>query len=101
LWHCQLRGHNKPSQSHGQYQWILHIRDHFGKYSCAYPLKSEESMEGAIALMVWVGQFGPSKILRCRNGNEFKGEALHIVESYGITLIYGCPQHPQAQGLIE
>jgi len=29
-------------------------------------------MEGVIALMVWVGQFGPSKILRCGNGNEFK-----------------------------
>jgi len=55
-------------------------------------------MEGATALMVWVG---PSKILRCGNGNEFKGEALRIVESYGITLIYGRPQHPQAQGLIE
>jgi len=29
-------------------------------------------MEGAFALMVWVGQFGASMILRCRNGNEFK-----------------------------
>ena len=29
-------------------------------------------MEGAIALMVWVGQFGSSKILRCGNGNGFK-----------------------------
>jgi len=29
-------------------------------------------MEGAIALIVWVGQFGPSKIVRCGNGNEFK-----------------------------
>jgi len=58
-------------------------------------------MEGAIALMVWVGQFGPSKILQCGNGNEFKGETLRIVESYGITLIYRRPQHAQAQGLIE
>jgi len=51
-------------------------------------------MEGAIALMVWVGQFGPSNILECGNGNGFKGEALRIMESYGITLIYGCPRHP-------
>jgi len=101
LRHCQPRGCNKPSQSRGQYQWILHIRDHFSKYTCAYPLKSKESMEGAIALIVLVGQFSLSKILRCGNGNEFKGEALCIVESYGITLIYGRPRHPQTPGLIE
>jgi len=98
LRHCQLRGRNKLSQSQGQYEWILHIRDYFSKYSYAYPLKSKESMEGAIAVMA---SFGLSKILRCGDGNEFKGEALCIVESYGITLIYGCPRHPQTQGLIE
>jgi len=54
LRHCQPHGRNKPSQSRGQYEWILHIRDHFSKYSCAYPIKSKESMEGAIALMVSV-----------------------------------------------
>jgi len=67
-----IHGHNKSSQSRGQCQWILHIRDYFSKYSYAYPLKSKESMEGAIALIVWVGQFGPSKIVRCGNGNKFK-----------------------------
>jgi len=128
LQHCQLCARNKPSQSRGplqpiivnnlweqvqidlidmradpdgEYQWILHIRDHFSKFSCAYPLKSKESMEVAIALMVWIGQFGPPKILQCDNGNEFKGEVLRIVESYRITLIHGRPRHPQTQGLIE
>jgi len=58
-------------------------------------------MKVAIALIVWIGQFGPPKILQCDNGNEFKGEVIRIVESYGITLIHGCPRHPQTQGLIE
>ena len=85
----------------GEYQWILHIRDHFSKYSCAYPLKAKESMEVAIALIVWIGQLGPPKILQCDNGNKFKGEVIRIVESYGITLIHGRPRHPQTRGLIE
>ena len=58
-------------------------------------------MAVAIALIVWIGQFGPPKILQYDNGNEFKGEVIRIMESYGITLIHGCPWHPQTQGLIE
>ena len=84
-----------------EYQWILHIRDHFSKYSCAYPLKSKESSEVAITLMVWIGQFSPPKILQCDNGNEFKGEVLPLVKFYGITVVHGRPRHPQSQGLIE
>jgi len=38
----------------GKYQWILHIRDQFSKYSCAHPLKSKESVKVAMALIVWI-----------------------------------------------
>lgn len=126
LQHYQLCARNKPSQSRGplqpivvnnlwervqidlidmradpdgEYHWILHIRDHFSKYSSAYPLKSKESTEVANILMMWIGQFGPPRILQCDNG--FKGEVLVIIEYHGITLIRGCPRHPQTQGLIE
>jgi len=58
-------------------------------------------MEVAIALMIWVGQFGPPTNLQWDNGNEFKGEVLRIVGSYGITLIHGRLRHPLTQGLIE
>jgi len=72
LQHYQLCVCNKPSQSRGllhpiivnnlwervqidliymragpdgECQWILHIRDHFSKYSCAYLLKSKKVWE--------------------------------------------------------
>jgi len=80
LQHRQLCVRNKPSQSRGplqpiivnnlwervqidlidmradpdgEYQCILHIRDHFSKFSCAYPLKSKESMEVAMDWSIW------------------------------------------------
>ena len=84
-----------------EYQWILHIRDYYSNYSCAYPLKSKESSEVAAALTMWIGQFGPPKILQYDNSNEFKEELLHVVEYHGISLIRGRPCHPQTQGLIE
>jgi len=46
-------------------------------------------------------EFGPLKIFQYNNGKRFKGEVLRIMESYGITLIYGHPQHPLTQGLVE
>jgi len=46
-------------------------------------------------------EFGPPKIFQCDNGNEFRGEVLRIVESYGITLLRRRPRDPLTQGLIE
>jgi len=51
--------------------------------------------------MLWIGQFGIQNILQVDTGNKFKGEVLRIVESAGITLIHGRPQHPITKGLIE
>ena len=82
----------------GEYQWILHIRDHFSKYSYTYPLKSKESSAVAIPLMVWIGQPGPRKILQCDNGNDI---VLRLVKFYRIIVVHGRPRHPQSQGFIE
>lgn len=128
LQHCQICARNKPSQTRGplqpivvnnlweriqidlidmradpdkEYHWILHIRDHFSKFSSAYPLRKKESTQVADRLMMWIGQFGPPKILHCDNGSEFKGALLTLVKQFGINLLHGRPRSPQTQGLIE
>jgi hypothetical protein len=34
-------------QPNRQYKWILHVKDHFIKFSCLYPLKSKQAEEVA------------------------------------------------------
>ncbi|KAH0606084.1 uncharacterized protein H6S33_003745 [Morchella sextelata] len=45
--------------------------------------------------------FGPSIILQCDNGSEFKGALLTILQKFGIKIINGRPRHLQSQALIE
>lgn len=85
----------------GDYKWIMHICDHFSKYSCAYALTAKESEQVANALTNWLSHFGPPKILQCDNGSEFKGALLLLLKRYGIPIINGRPRHPETQGLVE
>jgi len=73
----------------GKYCWILHIRDHFSKFSAAYPLRSKRSREVADGLMTWISMFDPPKILQCDNSKEFKGAVSQLVKLHGINLING------------
>jgi hypothetical protein len=57
----------------GRYAWILHIKDHFSKYSQLYALKSKHAIGIAECLALWIMAFYPMKILQCDNGKEFKG----------------------------
>jgi len=81
----------------------MHTQPSYRPILCVWPLGLCAVTVWKVRLHLWYGLVNlvHQKILRCGNGNEFKGEALCIVESYGITLIYGHPQHPQTQGLIE
>ena len=53
------------------FQWILHCRDHYSKYSWAFALKSKEVRFIADKLITLFYQFGPCKILQSDNGKEF------------------------------
>lgn len=90
--------HNNPDR---EYKYILHIIDHFSKYSSTFPLTSKEATETAERLAVWIGLFGPPKILQCDNGGEFKGATLALLQSWGIRVINGRPRHPETQGVAE
>lgn len=55
------------------FNWILHLKDHFSKFSSFYALEKKDSVGVACKLGEWFGMFGPPEIIQCDNGNEFKG----------------------------
>jgi hypothetical protein len=85
----------------GEYKYILHIVDHFSKYSCAFPLKNKYAEDVANAMAVYIAMFGPPLIVHCDNGTEFKGANIILLRQHGIRIINGRPRHPQSQGLVE
>ena len=88
-------------EPNGQYKWILHIKDHFSKFTSLYPLRSKTTDEVANSIAHWIGCFGHPEILQCDNGCEFKGYLLKLLQQYGIRVINGRPPIPRTQGLVE
>ncbi|CAF1558374.1 unnamed protein product, partial [Didymodactylos carnosus] len=87
----------------GDYKWILHCRDHFSKFSWAYPLRTKEAAHVAQNLSSLFYQFGPCKILQSDNGKEFTAGVIKDLKLIwpGVAIINGRPRHPQSQGLVE
>lgn len=85
----------------GQFKWILHIKDHFSKYTQLYPLKSKHAEPIAAAFAQFIAAFLPPKIMQADNGKEFKGALLILLRKYGIQIVNGAPRSPQTQGLVE
>ena len=46
----------------GEYKWILHIVDHFSKFSSSFALRSKHAVEVSEKLALWIGLFGPPHI---------------------------------------
>jgi len=88
-------------EPHGQYKWVLHIMDHFSKWTSLFALKSKSAAKVADALAMFIGFFGYPEIIQCDNGREFKGVLLVLLKQYGIKVINGRPHSPQTQGLVE
>jgi transposase InsO family protein len=85
----------------GVYHWILHIKDHFSKYTVLRALKTKHSQEVANELANFVADFGVPIIMQADNGTEFKGILTALLQDHGIHIINGRPRHPQSQGLVE
>ena len=62
----------------GKFQWILHVQDHFSKFSWAYPLKSNEAEPIAEKLLNQFYTFGPPCILHSNNGKEFVARIIKV-----------------------
>jgi len=61
------------------FKWCLHVRDHFSKFSAAYPMVPKESENVALHLGGFIGLFGIPGILQCDHGTEFKGACDRLV----------------------
>ena len=85
----------------GPYKWILHVKDHFSKYSMLYALSTKESAKIADCLQEFVRYYGVPDIIQSDNGREFKGAVTLLCKRFKIKVINGRPRHPQTQGLVE
>ena len=85
------------------FKYILHVRDHFSRYSWAKPLESKESVVIAGVLYDIFCQFGPPIILQSDNGGEFTSDVIKDLTKIwpSLKLIKGRPRHPQSQGMVE
>lgn len=53
------------------YKFIMHVKDHFTKFSWLFALPSKEANQVATNLRNIFYTFGPPKILQSDNGKEF------------------------------
>ena len=59
---------------HRKHSWILHMTDHFTKYSWLYPLKSKQAEEVLECPSQFCWQFGFPQKIHTDNGREFTEE---------------------------
>ena len=87
----------------GEYQYVVHARDHFSRYSWASPMKSKEAINVSAFLFHIFSQFGPPTILQTDNGGEFTANVIHELMAMWpeTSIINGRPRHPQSQGSVE
>ena len=90
---------------HDGFKWILHIVDHWSKFTFAFPLAQKSAKEVTSALEKWVFPFiGLPSIVQSDNGREFVNKLIEeVVASWpgSVQLVSGRPRHPQFQGLVE
>ena len=105
-------------QPSGEYSWVLHIEDHYSKYTQLYALHNKHAESVAECIAQFIMAFFPIKILQCNNGKGFKGMSrgtgilsletnntpgaiLVLLRRYGVEVLLGSPRTPQAQVLAE
>ena len=83
------------------FQWILHCRDHYSKYSWTFTLKSKEAQFIADKLITLFYQFGPCKILQSDNDKEFTDGVIKNLNVLWpeLLIINGKPQTPSKPGV--
>ena len=85
-----------PYSSAGpKYYWVMHVKDHFSKFSQLYPLQSKASAEVAMRMSEWIGAFGVPTIVQADNGREFKGVLKLLLLSHGVKIKNGRPRTPR------
>jgi len=62
-----------------EYEWILHTKDHFTKFSWAYQIQTKEAESVAEKLLQQFYLFGAPGILQFDNGKEFMAKAIKVL----------------------
>ena len=87
---------NAPYGSLGpKYYWIMHLKDHFSKFTQLYPLQAKSSAEVAMRMSEWIGAFGLPTIVQADNGKEFKGVLKLLLLLHRVKIINGRPRTPR------
>ena len=94
--------HNLPCDCQSKHNWVLHVVDHFSKYSWMFALKNKQTEEVAVRLTNFFWLFGFPSILHSDNGKEFKSKTVsELCRKHQIKQVHGAPRTPLAQGLVE
>ena len=85
------------------FRYILHVKDHFTRFSWAYPITSKKTNIVALKLFELFTEIGPPTILQSDNGREFTSNVIKDLSNLwnNVKIINGRPRYPQSQGLIE
>ncbi|CAF3436338.1 unnamed protein product [Rotaria socialis] len=91
------------SVSYDGFNFIMHAKDHFTKFTWLYALPSKEAIHVANNLRNMFYTFGPPKILQSDNGKEFVAKIILDLKINwpDLIIINRRPRHPQSQGLVE
>lgn len=85
-----------------QYRYVMHVRDHFSKFSVLNALCTKTADEVAYHLNQIFYTFGPCMVLQSDNGREFDNVVVKtLMKKWKVKIIHGQPRHPQSQGLVE
>jgi len=78
------------------YRYIVHMRDHFTKFSWATAIKQKTAENVSNFIYDIFLMFGPPTILQCDNGREFTGIMKKLGDLWpNLKIIHGRPRHPQ------
>jgi transposase InsO family protein len=89
--------------STGGYKHILVITDHFTKYACAYPTRSQHaSVVAKILVEQFIVHYGIPERLHSDQGANFEGNVVkHLCQLLGMKKSRTTPYHPQGDGITE
>lgn len=85
-----------------EYRYIIHMRDHFTKFSWARAAE-RKTLENVVNFLYDIFlMFGPPVIIQCDNGSEFSDLTERLCDLWpNLQVINGRPRHPQSQGMVE
>ena len=87
----------------GGYNSILVVTDHFTRYACAYPTRTQEAKTVAkILVEEFFVNYGIPERLHSDQGANFQGRVVtHLCKLLGITKSRTTPYHPEGDGMTE